>query len=1671
MGAPDPIYMGSPISWVKMSNISYLIIHKDHPVDILGVNGGAETATLWLARTMAALGSRVVVAAQLSCAECSDQGVEFWDLGLSYDVQGILARARGLGSYHLIAASSALPILLSRGEQSCASRFFIAQDQSSAVLGITPQVLSAMVDGLICVSEAQKGLFVKEGADPNKISVIPNGADQSVFHSRSDRPRNLKRLVFAGALVTDKGIDILIRAFPRVRAAIPDATLDIYGSSSMWGREPLFDEREVEGAIPGVRFHGTRPQAEVAEAFRTAAACVIPSRGHETFVRTAVEAQACGCPVVAFDVGGVKEALRIGETGVLVPEVSEQALATALINYLKGPAKISKMSAAGVQLVERKFTWRRVAGLITALCEAVAQVESTYYRRGKIGVISTWNQRCGLATYAQYLFSKFEQGSVAIFSEQGVALERPDEPFVERCWRRGSDDFSALKSAVTRHGVEMLHINMHSVQFFRQPGFAEFLSWARQQHLVIVVQLHSTFTKHADFAAVVAQADCILVHAEQNRLEVIGNGARPDQVQVIRHGVEVLPKLVESQRSALREKLGIAADAKSIVAFGFVQPHKGMEGVLESVLHLRSKGITAQGFILGGVNPSDPNSAEYLRNLRTLSEEHGLGEAVSFVDRFISDAEVSEYLQAADLVLMNYRSQHYEASGACALAIGAGAVVATSGAPPFIDFGDAVWHLTSGYPPTLAAELLLTNASLYETVRSNAEQYAGAYDWGKTAVRLKEIYRQIGVIPTGVAEINAELPMVVTPAAQVEEPVTRVQTAAVSRQNDTARPLRVLIQNRPGTFTQRGGDTIVLEHTVRELKNLGVEVTVDVELTADPARYDIVHLLNFATPDLTQTLGQRAHAAGVPFVVTTLLEDVAMFHNQCNCAAQVLVEYVRHQQNPALWSQCVGMWSGVPTAPGFDNRWLGEHAAALLTNGSRETETVRRYHPNARNVTEVKLGHEVGSRGDAELFHKTYGVKDFVLCVGRLESRKNQLMLLKALEDSAVPVVLVGGGFTYQPDYAEAVQKFKRRGPTLILGRLAPEMLAAAYSAAKVHALPSWYELPGLVSLEAASYGCAVVVTDNGTARDYLGDHAHYCEPGDEQSIRNAIEAALAAPVSPTLRSVVEKFRWDSIGQDTLTVYENILGRKPRVQQNREVTMAPSTQPKEGTQPSAAGFGSYDLSSDVTEFQELLERGELAGKNGEFEKAHELLAKAERINPQSVRLLKARGAILLAASRNDEARGYFERAWSIDPKDARVLCGLGICEMRQERAITAYRYFVDALAVSPESQVAILQLIPCAYALNKFDDLEQALRRFLANNPGDIDMSYCLAGLMYKSGRMEEAAEISQRILQSDGSNVRATELLALISKERGNIAASSVTANSSTAPTAAPSAAGTGSAVEHDSMPTQSNTAKSPVTAAIERIVVPSTPQVMSPASKASSAIDQEIGSLEEAKRHKRVAEVQRGANELLNRPMISPEQREIVMCLKAEVEVLEGRIAEAEKVYAEILDRNPASARAIAGRGVIAAAEGRWDEARCQFERANTYRPRYDLALAGLGLCAWQGGDTTTAWVRFEQALKANPENTRALLGLMQIGYPMQRYAEIAAAIESYLELHPADLEWMYSLAGCYYALTRLDEATEIVNRIRVFKPEHEKANELGSMIDARRRGAAAPAAPEMR
>jgi glycosyltransferase involved in cell wall biosynthesis len=201
-----------------------------------------------------------------------------------------------------------------------------------------------------------------------------------------------------------------------------------------------------------------------------------------------------------------------------------------------------------------------------------------------------------------------------------------------------------------------------------------------------------------------------------------------------------------------------------------------------------------------------------------------------------------------------------------------------------------------------------------------------------------------------------------------------------------------------------------------------------------------------------------------------------------------------------------------------------------------------RDYPNARRIATYRLGSDLGFPDmDGERFFAKTGMRDFVLCVARLESRKNQLMLLKALEDSDLPVVFATGGFTYQPTYAKACSIYQRPGKTLFLNRLEQQDLASAYAAARVHVLPSWYELPGIVSQEAAKRGIRVVVTDNGTPRDYFGDLAHYCKPDDYNTVREAVHEAMDASPEPGLAECMSDCTWENAATQVLDIYRRAL--------------------------------------------------------------------------------------------------------------------------------------------------------------------------------------------------------------------------------------------------------------------------------------------------------------------------------------------------------------------------------------------------------------------------------------------------------------------------------------------------------------------------------------------------
>jgi glycosyltransferase involved in cell wall biosynthesis len=356
--------------------------------------------------------------------------------------------------------------------------------------------------------------------------------------------------------------------------------------------------------------------------------------------------------------------------------------------------------------------------------------------------------------------------------------------------------------------------------------------------------------------------------------------------------------------------------------------------------------------------------------------------------------------------------------------------------------------------------------------------------------------------------------------------------------------MKVLMQNRQNALTAPGGDTVVMMRVAQCLQQRGIHIRVDVDRKETLSDYDIVHLHNFATPEDTESLARRCVEANIPYIVTTMYEDKPLFFNQMIEQADAFFRYIQAGQPRERFEEFMAPVHSATPATCFDNTWTANHAAALVASGMREKETLERDYPNCTFVTTYRLGSDiVNTTTKYPAVRELTGNRDFVLCVGRLEARKNQLMLLKALEDIDIPVVFATSGFTYQPRYAQACQAFKRRqGQTVFLQALPPEDLNALFSEALVHALPSWYELPGIVSQEAAKLDANVVVTDYGTPRDYLGNEAFYCAPDDPGSIRNAVVDAFNSPLRPGLARQVADCTWENAATRVHEIYQQVLG-------------------------------------------------------------------------------------------------------------------------------------------------------------------------------------------------------------------------------------------------------------------------------------------------------------------------------------------------------------------------------------------------------------------------------------------------------------------------------------------------------------------------------------------------
>ena len=207
------------------------------------------------------------------------------------------------------------------------------------------------VSAVIVPSQFLADIATGIGFGRARIHVIQSGVDTTFFTPTPVPGEPV--VVFVGRLVEKKGLDVLLAAWPRVRAAVPAARLHVLGAGPLAAMLPT-DDPSVRHIAPDAAHRA----AQVRDVIAGARVVVTPSHTSEqgdaeSLLLVNLEAQASGRPVVTTQHGGIPEFVAAGESALVVPERDPDALAAALIDVLSDDDLAMRLGAAGPALARR----------------------------------------------------------------------------------------------------------------------------------------------------------------------------------------------------------------------------------------------------------------------------------------------------------------------------------------------------------------------------------------------------------------------------------------------------------------------------------------------------------------------------------------------------------------------------------------------------------------------------------------------------------------------------------------------------------------------------------------------------------------------------------------------------------------------------------------------------------------------------------------------------------------------------------------------------------------------------------------------------------------------------------------------------------------------------------------------------------------------------------------------------------------------------------------------------------------------------------------------------------------------------------------------------------------------------------------------------------------------
>jgi len=326
--------------------------------------GGSESALLYMARGLAALGHSVTV-----FNNCDHPG---FYAGVEYRTH-----------------DQVIPVTASSPVDVCVlSRFYDPVQQINARKKIlwlhdiarvkyyenAIPALNRIVDKYFFISNWQMAGFLGTYEMPgNKIYLTRNGVDTTLFNERAEVDRN--KLVYINTPF--RGLDVLLEIFPLIRKQVSTAKLYLYTGMSLYGDGFSAMETELEAlygkarGMDGVVMHPPVPKRKLAVELDSACLSLYPSHFPECCSIASLECQAAGTPMITSDFAGLGDTIINGETGMLIPfddpesrswsPVYQQRFVEATVDLLTDHAKWQSLSQNARHLIAENYTWNVIA--------------------------------------------------------------------------------------------------------------------------------------------------------------------------------------------------------------------------------------------------------------------------------------------------------------------------------------------------------------------------------------------------------------------------------------------------------------------------------------------------------------------------------------------------------------------------------------------------------------------------------------------------------------------------------------------------------------------------------------------------------------------------------------------------------------------------------------------------------------------------------------------------------------------------------------------------------------------------------------------------------------------------------------------------------------------------------------------------------------------------------------------------------------------------------------------------------------------------------------------------------------------------------------------------------------------------------------------------------------